>query len=65
MPLKYSIDDLSKAAVETVAENELPHCYLRPVAIRTGEQMDDIEQRIEVRVDDPARRRIDGGGHRR
>ncbi|MFL5507949.1 MAG: branched-chain-amino-acid transaminase, partial [Gemmatimonadaceae bacterium] len=23
----------------TVAENELPHCYLRPVAIRTGEQM--------------------------
>jgi branched-chain amino acid aminotransferase len=39
MPLKYSIEDLSKAAVETVAENELPHCYLRPVAIRTGEQM--------------------------
>ena len=24
MPLKYSIEDLSKAAVETVAENELP-----------------------------------------
>jgi len=39
MPLKYSIEDLSRAAVETVAENELPHCYLRPVAIRTGEQM--------------------------
>jgi branched-chain amino acid aminotransferase len=39
MPLKYSIDDMSRAAVETVAENELPHCYLRPVAIRTGEQM--------------------------
>jgi branched-chain amino acid aminotransferase len=39
MPLKYSIDDLSRAAVETVAENDLPHCYLRPVAIRTGEQM--------------------------
>ena len=39
MPLKYSIDDMSKAAVDTVAENGLPHCYLRPVAIRTGEQM--------------------------
>jgi len=39
MPLKYSIEELSKAAVETVAENNLPHCYLRPVAIRTGEQM--------------------------
>ena len=39
MPLKYSIDDLSQATVETVAENGLPHCYLRPVAIRTGEQM--------------------------
>jgi branched-chain amino acid aminotransferase len=39
MPLKYSMEELSKAAVETVAENELPHCYLRPVAIRTGEQM--------------------------
>jgi branched-chain amino acid aminotransferase len=39
MPLKYSIDDMSKAAVDTVAENDLPHCYLRPVAIRTGEQM--------------------------
>ena len=39
MPLTYSIDDLSRAAVETVAENGLPHCYLRPVAIRTGEQM--------------------------
>jgi len=39
MPLKYSMEDLSRAAVETVAENALPHCYLRPVAIRTGEQM--------------------------
>jgi branched-chain amino acid aminotransferase len=39
MPLKYSIDEMARAAVETVAENELPHCYLRPVAIRTGEQM--------------------------
>ena len=39
MPLRYSMEELSRAAIETVAENELPHCYLRPVAIRTGEQM--------------------------
>jgi branched-chain amino acid aminotransferase len=39
MPLKYSQDELSAAAVDTVSENQLPHCYLRPVAIRTGEQM--------------------------
>src|SRR3982074_1325127 len=39
MPREYSIDERSRAAVETVAENGLPHCYLRPVAIRTGEQM--------------------------
>ncbi|MGI8400348.1 MAG: branched-chain amino acid transaminase [Gemmatimonadaceae bacterium] len=39
MPLKYSMEELSRAAVETVAQNALPHCYLRPVALRTGEQM--------------------------
>jgi branched-chain amino acid aminotransferase, group I len=39
MPLRYSIEELSSAAVETVAENGLPHCYLRPIALRTGEQM--------------------------
>lgn len=39
MPLAYSGAELGKACVETVAENNLPHCYLRPVAIRTGERM--------------------------
>ncbi len=39
MPLEHSLDTLVQAAVDTVAENELPHCYLRPIAIRTGEQM--------------------------
>lgn len=39
MPLKYSVDELVQAAIDTVAENEMPHCYLRPVAVRTGEQM--------------------------
>ncbi len=39
MPLEHSLDTLVQAAIDTVAENELPHCYLRPIAIRTGEQM--------------------------
>jgi len=50
MPLTYSIEDLSRAAVETVAENELPHCYLRPVAIRTGEQMGVLPQDTPLEV---------------
>jgi branched-chain amino acid aminotransferase len=39
MPMPYSVDELVAASVETVAENGLPHCYLRPVVIRTGEEM--------------------------
>ncbi len=39
MPLEYSRETLVQACVETVSENDLPHCYLRPVALRTGEQM--------------------------
>src|SRR3982074_1318443 len=38
MPLKYSIDDMSRAAVETVAEDQLPQCHHRHAALRTGEQ---------------------------
>jgi branched-chain amino acid aminotransferase len=39
MPLEYSLDDLVQATVETVAANELRQCYIRPIVIRTGEQM--------------------------
>jgi branched-chain amino acid aminotransferase len=39
MPLRYSAEELVQAAVDTVAENKLPHCYLRPVAMRTGVEM--------------------------
>jgi branched-chain amino acid aminotransferase len=39
MPLTYSHETLMQACVDTVAENGLPHCYLRPVAIRTGQHM--------------------------
>ena len=35
----FSKETLVQACIDTVAENDLPHCYLRPIAIRTGEQM--------------------------
>jgi branched-chain amino acid aminotransferase len=39
MPLAHSVDTLCQAAVDTVNGNGLTHCYLRPVVVRTGEQM--------------------------
>lgn len=39
MPLTHSHDVLMQACVDTVSENGLPHCYLRPVALRAGQQM--------------------------
>jgi branched-chain amino acid aminotransferase len=37
--LQYSIDDLVQAMVDTVAGNDLKECYVRPLVVRTGEQM--------------------------
>lgn len=37
--LPWTVDQLVQATVETVAANELRHCYLRPVVVRAGEQM--------------------------
>ncbi|MGH7638673.1 MAG: branched-chain amino acid transaminase [Gemmatimonadaceae bacterium] len=37
--LPYSVDDLVQALVDTVAGNDLKECYLRPLVVRTGEQM--------------------------
>ncbi|HET9454567.1 MAG TPA: branched-chain amino acid transaminase [Gemmatimonadaceae bacterium] len=39
MPLKYSVDELVQAMCDTVEGNELRECYLRPLVVRTGEQM--------------------------
>lgn len=39
MELRHSIDDLVQACLDTVAANDLRECYLRPVVIRSGEQM--------------------------
>jgi branched-chain amino acid aminotransferase len=37
--LPYSVDDLVQATVDAVVSNELRECYIRPVVVRTGEQM--------------------------
>ena len=39
MPLPYSVDELVQGMVDTVAGNDLKECYLRPLVVRTGEQM--------------------------
>jgi branched-chain amino acid aminotransferase len=39
MPLKWSLEELMQGVVDTVAGNNLRACYLRPVVVRTGEQM--------------------------
>ena len=39
MPLEHSLETLVQACIDTVIENDMPHCYLRPIAVRTGEQM--------------------------
>jgi branched-chain amino acid aminotransferase len=39
MELEYSIDELIQGMIDTVAANELHECYLRPLVLRTGEQM--------------------------
>jgi branched-chain amino acid aminotransferase len=37
--LPYSVDDLVQATLDAVTANELRECYIRPVVVRTGEQM--------------------------
>ena len=39
MPLKHSVETMVQGCIDTVTENEMPHAYLRPIAVRTGEQM--------------------------
>lgn len=37
--LRYSIDELVQGMVDTVVGNDLKECYVRPLVVRTGEQM--------------------------
>lgn len=39
MDLKYSLDELCQAVVETIAANDLKECYIRPLVMRTGQNM--------------------------
>jgi branched-chain amino acid aminotransferase len=39
MPLKYTAEELAQATVDTIAANEMTAAYIRPIVIRTGEQM--------------------------
>jgi len=39
MPIQHSAETLLQACVETVGANDLRQCYLRPIVVRTGEQM--------------------------
>lgn len=39
MPLRYTVDELVQATLDTVAANDLRECYLRPILVRTGQQM--------------------------
>ncbi|HMI57620.1 MAG TPA: aminotransferase class IV, partial [Gemmatimonadaceae bacterium] len=36
MPLKHDLDTLVQAAMDTVTANDVRHCYLRPIVVRTG-----------------------------
>jgi branched-chain amino acid aminotransferase len=39
IPMRHSVDELVQATLDTVSANELRACYLRPIVVRTGEQM--------------------------
>jgi branched-chain amino acid aminotransferase len=50
MELPYTIDELVQACVETVQANGLEECYLRPVVMRTGEQMGVLSTDVPLEV---------------
>lgn len=50
MKLDYSVDELVQGMVDTVAANELRECYLRPIAMRTGETMGVYGANVPVEV---------------
>lgn len=39
MPLAYDVNALCDAVVETVVSNKLDECYIRPLAVRGGQEM--------------------------
>ena len=39
LELKHSVDEMVQAVVDTVAANELTECYIRPLVMRSGQNM--------------------------
>lgn len=39
MDMRYSADELCQAVVDTIAANGLKECYIRPLVVRTGQNM--------------------------
>jgi branched-chain amino acid aminotransferase len=50
MTLPFTDEALIQACLDTVSANELRQCYLRPVAIRTGEEMGVYALHVPVEV---------------
>ena len=50
MELPYTVDELVQACIDTVRANGLEECYLRPVVMRTGEQMGVLSTSVPVEV---------------
>jgi branched-chain amino acid aminotransferase len=49
-PLRYSVGDLVQATVDTISANDLKECYIRPIVVRTGEQMGFYPAGVPVEV---------------
>jgi branched-chain amino acid aminotransferase len=39
MPMPYTVEQLCDAVTETIAANNLEGCYIRPLAVRSGQEM--------------------------
>lgn len=49
-PLRYNVDDLVQATLDTISANELKECYIRPLVVRTGQQMGFYPANVPVEV---------------
>ncbi|MBM4193491.1 MAG: branched-chain amino acid transaminase [Gemmatimonadetes bacterium] len=48
LDLKWTVEELCQATVDTLVANDLAHCYLRPLVIRTGQTMGIYGQQAAV-----------------
>ncbi len=39
LPLRWTADELCQATIDTLVANDAAHCYIRPIVVRTGEEM--------------------------